>query len=185
MTGPAPGAGWTCASNTCTRSDVLAASQAYPPIIVTVNVAANASSPQVNLASVSGGGNASSVGIADSTTIDPLFFNGEISLGGAVYYLAFPNGALFGYYGYLGSGWIYHFDLGYEYVLPSDANGDVYLYDLQSGHWWFTGPALFQTFYDFTLADWIYYIPNASEPGHYTSNPRQFASDTTHVVFTM
>jgi uncharacterized repeat protein (TIGR01451 family) len=186
MAGPSPGAGWTCSGNSCTRSDVLAAGQAYPPILVTVNVAANASSPQVNLASVSGGGNASSVGIADSTTIDPLFFNGEISLGGAVYYLTFPNGTLFGYYGYLGSGWIYHFDLGYEYVLPSgDANGDVYLYDLQSGHWWFTGPTLFPNLYDFTLAEWIYYVPNASEPGHYTTNPRQFASDTTHVVFTM
>ena len=39
----ASGAGWTCTTaNRCTRSDVLAAGAAYPPITVTVSVASNA-----------------------------------------------------------------------------------------------------------------------------------------------
>ena len=42
-----------------TRSDALAASVGYPAITVTVNVATNAASPQVNAVSVSGGGSAS------------------------------------------------------------------------------------------------------------------------------
>ena len=47
------GAGWTCATlTTCTRSDALASGVGYPPVIVSVNVAAAASSPQINSASV-------------------------------------------------------------------------------------------------------------------------------------
>ena len=64
------GSGWTCpvGGNTCTRSDSLAAGISYGAITVTVNVAANATSPQVNTAVVSGGG-ASSATATDSTTI--------------------------------------------------------------------------------------------------------------------
>jgi uncharacterized repeat protein (TIGR01451 family) len=53
------GTGWACpgtATTNCTRSDVLNAGSSYPPITVTVNVAANAPSSVTNQASVSGGG---------------------------------------------------------------------------------------------------------------------------------
>jgi uncharacterized repeat protein (TIGR01451 family) len=64
------GTGWTCAadSNTCTRSDVLAAGASYPAITVTVDVASDATSPQVNSVTVSGGGSASATA-TDSTLI--------------------------------------------------------------------------------------------------------------------
>lgn len=64
------GNGWICPSgtNTCTRSDVLNAGGSYPNISVTVNVAANATTPQVNVAGVSGGGSASA-SATDPTTI--------------------------------------------------------------------------------------------------------------------
>ncbi len=64
------GSGWTCVSGgtTCTRSDSLNAGLSYGAITVTVNVAAGASSPQVNTAMVSGGG-ASSATATNSTTI--------------------------------------------------------------------------------------------------------------------
>ncbi len=62
------GTGWSCAGNSCTRSDSLAAGSSYPALTATVNVAPNASSPQVNSASVSGGGSASA-NAADPTTI--------------------------------------------------------------------------------------------------------------------
>ena len=55
MSGP----GWSCSSNTCNRSDVLNPGASYPAISVIVNVASNATSPQVNQVSVSGGGSAS------------------------------------------------------------------------------------------------------------------------------
>lgn len=50
------GTGWTCAGMSCTRSDVLAPGASYPAVTVTVDVASNAGSPQVNTVSVSGGG---------------------------------------------------------------------------------------------------------------------------------
>lgn len=68
------GPGWACPAspgNTCTRSDTLGPGAAYPPITVTVNVASNATSPQVNVATVSGGG-ASTASSSDSTTIVAL-----------------------------------------------------------------------------------------------------------------
>jgi hypothetical protein len=63
------GTGWTCGGVACTRTDALAAGASYPAIAVTVNVAANAASPQVNSVSVSGGGSASATA-TDSTTVN-------------------------------------------------------------------------------------------------------------------
>jgi len=62
------GSNWSCTSNTCTRNDVLNGGASYPPITVTVNVASNASSPQVNQVSVSGG-NSTSANATDSTVV--------------------------------------------------------------------------------------------------------------------
>jgi uncharacterized repeat protein (TIGR01451 family) len=62
------GTGWTCTTNTCSTSNVLAAGSSYPAITVTVNVTSNASSPQVNQVSVAGGGSAPA-NASDSTTI--------------------------------------------------------------------------------------------------------------------
>jgi hypothetical protein len=62
------GTGWNCTANTCTREDGLAGGASYPPIIATVNVSGSAISPQVNQASVSGGGSATS-NASDSTIV--------------------------------------------------------------------------------------------------------------------
>jgi len=66
------GTGWTCPGtlpNNCSRSDVLIGGASYPAITVTVNVAGNATSPQVNSVSVSGGGSATA-NTTDSTVIN-------------------------------------------------------------------------------------------------------------------
>jgi uncharacterized repeat protein (TIGR01451 family) len=62
------GTGWSCTANVCTRADALAGGASYPAIAVTVNVSGTATSPQVNQASVSGGGSATT-SITDSTII--------------------------------------------------------------------------------------------------------------------
>jgi hypothetical protein len=107
----------------------------------------------------------------------PGFFSGEDFLGGIAYYLQFPNGNLFGYYEYLSSSILYHFDMGYEAFLPG-SGGSIYFYDFASGHWWYTSPSLFPNLYDFALGTWIYYFPN-------TTNPRYFSNLTTGKIFTM
>jgi len=68
------GTGWSCGSLTCTRSDALPASQSYPAITLTVNVAANAASSVTNTATVSGGGdsNAANNTANDPTTVSPV-----------------------------------------------------------------------------------------------------------------
>ena len=67
------GNNWTCtlATLTCTNSGVIATGSNYFPITVTVNVASNASSPLVNSATVSGGGetNTANDSSSDSTII--------------------------------------------------------------------------------------------------------------------
>jgi len=73
------GAGWFCSFNSCFRSDSLAASSSYPSITVTVNVASNATSPQVNSVSVSGGSSAVA-SATDSTIIGTLSVSVNLSL---------------------------------------------------------------------------------------------------------
>jgi hypothetical protein len=114
----------------------------------------------------------------------PAFFNGENFLSGIVYYLQFPNGNLFGYYEYLSSSILYHFDMGYEAFIPGSGN-QTYFYDFASGHWWYTSASLFPYLYDFTLNNWLYYFPATNNPGHYTANPRSFSDLTTGKIITM
>jgi hypothetical protein len=119
------------------------------------------------------------------------FFNGEQALSSMWSYLQLPDGNPFGYYAFLqGSpstpnAWLFHDDLGYEYVVPGSASGSVYFYDLASNHWWYTSSSLFPYLYDFTLNSWIYYFPNTANPGHYTTSPRYFSNLTTQQVLTM
>jgi hypothetical protein len=119
------------------------------------------------------------------------FFSAQRSLGGGVYYLPFPDGNPFGYYTFLqgsastANAWLYHFDLGYEYVTAESSSGGIYLYDLGSGHWWYSSSTLFPYLYDFNLKSWLYYFPNTQSPGHYTTNPRYFSNLTAGAIFAM
>ncbi len=63
----------------------------------------------------------------------PGFFNGEAILTtGDFAYLAFEDGQKFGYYSYQFYPYLYHTDLGFEYVVPSTGgDNSVYLYDFK------------------------------------------------------
>ena len=134
-----------------------------------------------------------SVSLAQTT-----FFNGEIALSNA-YFLRFPNGTVFGTYGYGASDrhFVYHFDLsngdavnGWEYVFdsPDQAHPEyAFFYDFQSAHFWYTNATLFPYLYDFSLHSWIYYFPDATDATHqrYTSRPRYFSNMTTGAIITI
>jgi subtilase family serine protease len=66
------GTGWTCSGNACSRSDALNPGASYPAITVTVNVASNATSPQVNQVDVSGGGSVNASATDPTTIIIPI-----------------------------------------------------------------------------------------------------------------
>ncbi|MBE7212737.1 MAG: hypothetical protein INR65_17125 [Gluconacetobacter diazotrophicus] len=137
-----------------------------------------------------GGANAQGTVVAfsaDGAGATPSFFDGQVSLGNGVYYLVFPNGNLFGYYSFLSDpNYLYHFDLGYEYVFDAnDGQGGVYLYDFGSGHFFYTSPTFpFPYLYDFTLNAVLYYYPSPDVAGHYTSNPRYFYDFGTGTIIT-
>jgi cytochrome c peroxidase len=88
------GTGWSFSGGAvATRSDVLATGQSWPSITLTLNVASNATSPQVVMASVSGGG-AATASARDSTTI--IFGSVGISTGSLANLLPFsdPSGSV-------------------------------------------------------------------------------------------
>jgi hypothetical protein len=117
------------------------------------------------------------------TGVSDPFFTTEVPVGDGVYYMEFPDDTVFGYYTFVASTIFYHYDMGYEAFVPG-SSADVYLYDFTSGHWWYTSSTLFPYLYDFTLNTWIYYFPNTTSPGHYTTNPRYFSNLTTGQIFT-
>jgi uncharacterized protein (TIGR03437 family) len=90
------GTGWSCelAVLTCARSDGLAVKAAYPPVTVTVNVAANAPASVTNTATVSGGGefNAGNDSASDVTAIHQS--NAPVLSAGGIVNASFNSGAL-------------------------------------------------------------------------------------------
>ena len=96
-----------------------------------------------------------------------------------MFYLGFANGNYFGYYSFLSDpNYIYHFDLGYEYVFDAaDGNAGVYFYDFKSSTFFYTSQTFpFPYLYDFTLNTVLYYFPDPSHPGRYnTDGIRYFA----------
>ena len=106
-------------------------------------------------------------------TIEPAFFTGAMALGNGVYYLAFANGNYFGYYSFLANrNYIYHFDLGYEYVFDAaDGNSGIYLYDFKSSDFFYTSPIFpFPYLYDFNLNSVVYYYPDPNNSGRYNTD---------------
>ncbi len=117
----------------------------------------------------------------------PSFFSGEVPLDDGVYYLAFATGNPFGYYAYLTDPrYVYHFDLGYEYVFDAqDGHSGAYLYDFHSGGFFYTSPVFpFPYLYDFALKSVLYYYPDQNNAGHYnnTNGNRTFYAFATQSI---
>ena len=117
---------------------------------------------------------------AEQTPATPAFFTGETALSNGVYYLAFSNGNYFGYYSFLTDpAYIYHFDLGFEYVFDAaDGKSGVYFYDFASSTFFYTSPVFpFPYLYDFTLNSVLYYYPDPSNAGHYNTDGVRYFYD--------
>ena len=123
-------------------------------------------------------------------TVSPLpFFTGEASLANGVFYLSFSSGNYFGYYSYLADPrYLYHFDLGYEYLIDAaDGKAGVYLYDFKSQHFFYSSPTFpFPYLYDLTLNATLYYYPDPNHAGHYNTNGvRYFYDFVTREIISM
>jgi hypothetical protein len=188
----APTLTWTAATG-ATSYDVYFGTAAMPPFVTNTTgtsysptgLSANTTYYWYLVSKNTSGSTSSAIwSFTTEASSHPAFFTGEASLGSGVYYLQFQDKTVFGYYNYVASSIFYHYDLGYEAFIPGSAS-DLYLYDFTSSHWWYTSSTLFPYFYDFTLNTWIYYFPNTTDPGHYTSDPRYFSNLTTGKTFTM
>ncbi len=112
--------------------------------------------------------------------VPSAFLAGDVPLNNGVYYLGFPDGNYFGYYSYLSDPrYLYHFDLGYEYVFDAnDSKSGVYLYDFKSKGFFYTSPSFpFPYLYDFSLNTTLYYYPDPDNAGHYNTNGTRYFYD--------
>ncbi len=96
----------------------------------------------------------------------PAFFAGEAVLDkGDFAYLAFADGKEFGYYTYQLYPYLYHTDLGFEYVIPSTGtDSGVYLYDFKLSQFLYTSPTLYPYLYDFGASSFYYYFQGTTAP---------------------
>ncbi len=119
---------------------------------------------------------------------EPPFFLGQAAVGNGVDYLSFPDGNYFGYYAFLADpAYLYHFDLGYEYIFnAADGQDGVYFYDFASSTFFYTSPTFpFPYLYDFTLNTVLYYYPDPKNAGHYnTDGVRYFYDFATGKIIT-
>ena len=135
-------------------------------------------------------GGPSNYGVVYHLTFDPHppFFDGQVALSNSVEYLQFASGNPFGYYSFLTDPhYIYHFDLGYEYVFDAgDGYDGVYLYDFRSSDFFYTSPIFpFPYLYDFNLGTVLYYYPDPKNAGRYNTNGiRYFYNFATGKVIT-
>ena len=66
------GSGWSCTGLVCTNSNALAAGTSLGALTVTINVDANAASPQTLSVSIYGGGTAAATNLSDNVVITQL-----------------------------------------------------------------------------------------------------------------
>jgi hypothetical protein len=121
-----------------------------------------------------GHGNACSAGAYEY--YDP-FFLGELSNGNLLYNLTFPNARFFGYYSYQFYPWLYHYDLGFEYVVDAnDGAAGVFFYVTSLGSYLYTNPNDFPVLWDYKLAHWLYYVAGTSRQFYDFTTARFFNS---------
>ena len=106
------------------------------------------------------------------------FFNGQQCNGSGLCTLTFPspNSTIFGPYTYEQNLWILHADMGWEYYEDA-GSGEIYFWDSSTGTWFFTAASEFpylQVISGPLSGATLWYYPDPSNPGNYTSNPRYF-----------
>ena len=136
-------------------------------------------------------GGSTAQGTVDAFTISqphPAFFDGSAALADGVNYLSFTTGNYFGYYAFLSdANYIYHLDLGYEFVTDAnDGTDGIYLYDFATGDGFYTSPTFpFPYLYDYDLGAVLYYFPDPNNPGRYnTDGVRYFYNFATGEIIT-
>lgn len=118
--------------------------------------------------------------VSSGATSTAPFFAGETEETNGAEYLS-----TFGYYQFVSSDYLLHFGLGYEFFADAnDGSSGLYLFDVISGHTWYTSPKLWPYIYDYNLVTFLYYFDSGSVNG-YVSGPRTFYDFNTQTYITL
>jgi phospholipase C len=91
------------------------------------------------------------------------FFYRQQPAANGLYQLEFADHIFFGYYRLASYPFLYHFGLGWEYVLDAnDGAAGVYFYDFGLQQFLYTNPDDFPYLYDFGTSKWLYYYSGTS-----------------------
>ena len=70
----------------------------------------------------------------------------------------------FGDYADLGGNWIWHLQLGYEYVYPSSTPTSIFFWDNSGLGWFWTSSTTYPYLYRFSDGAWLWYQTGTSSP---------------------
>ena len=93
---------------------------------------------------------------------DEDIFSGGPDLGGG-----WHESAWFGFYNTEFDPWIFHAEHGWTFVDASSTPEGMFLFDLSSGGWFFSGEALYPNLFSFGRNSWVFYFAGTSNPRNY------------------
>ncbi len=89
-------------------------------------------------------------------------FSGGDDLGGGWY-----ESSWFGFYNTNFDPWIFHAEHSWTFVDSSSSAEGMFLFDLSSSGWFFTGEALYPNLFSFNRNAWVFYFEGTSGPRQY------------------
>lgn len=89
-------------------------------------------------------------------------FSGGADAGGG-----WHESSWFGFYNVNFDPWIFHLEHGWTFVEASSTPDSMFLFDLSSGAWYFTGQALYPNLFSFGRNAWVFYFAGTSNPRNY------------------
>ncbi len=63
--------------------------------------------------------------------------------------------------------WVFHLEHGFQFVFETGVDGDVFLFDGNSGGWWFTSASQYPNSYIFARNAWVFYFSDTASPRNF------------------
>ena len=120
------------------------------------------------------------------TTGDPIDIGGggggpsvdEILSGGDDLGDGWHQSAWLGFYNSSFAPWVFHTQHQWMFVSDGSTSDSLFLFDLSSAGWFFTGQSVYPSLFSFNRGSWVFYFED-------TSGPRQFVDLQTSEAFTL
>ena len=97
----------------------------------------------------------------------PVEPEADIFSGGADFGEGWRESPWFGFYNTNSDPWIFHAEHGWTFIDTSSTAEGIFLYDLSSARWFFTGQGLYPNLFSFARNAWVFYFAGTSGPRQY------------------